>query len=370
MAVSFWAAWPPEVHSALLSTGAGPGPLLSAATEWKSLGDQHARAVSELEELLGWVHAGVWEGRGADGFAAACAAYLAWLTKTTVDYLMAAALLETTAAAYVSALAMMPTLAELTENQEIRTVLVATNFFGVNTGLIALNEAHYAAMWERAATAMTVYEATCTAAVAAAPPPLGIEPVVGQAHAEPRQAMRQPFSPDSSPSPSPSLGGRADNGPMLGWDEQELGWRLGYDVVHDSDCDDPFWVWDGPAELEPDEPPFALNSLAPQRSYVPALPPRPLPLPVGGGGGGRAVRPACDSAIVADHPTEQHRVPLGGPVQTGARGAGAFGFAGTIDRAGGTLGSGLTLLETAGPDCGLAAPLLPATWGQGSGLLP
>ncbi|WP_119184856.1 PPE family protein [Mycobacterium decipiens] len=371
MVVSVWAAWPPEVHSALLSAGTGSGPLLSAAAEWKSLGDKHATAVSELGAVLDSVQAGVWEGYGAESFAAACATYLAWLSKTSVDYMRAAALLETIAAAYVSALATTPTMVELAENQEIRAVLAATNFFGMNASLIALNEAQYAAMWERAATAMNVYEATCAAAVAAAPPPVMVKPGIGQANAEPRQVMRQPSSPDSSPpsSPSPRPGGRAGNGSMLDWDDQQYGWELGYDVVHDSDGEDPFWVWNGPEELEPAEPPFPLNSVAPARPYVPAIPPPPLPLPVGGGGGGGNVRLGLDNAVLVDSPTEQHGEPAEGPVHSEGRGAGAFGFAGTVGKAGGTLAAGLAPLAGGAPGCGPSAPLLPTTWGPGRGLV-
>jgi PPE-repeat protein len=162
-------AAPPEVHSALLSSGPGPASLLEAAGAWNSLSAEYTSVAEELSTVLAEVQAGAWQGPSAESYVSAYVPYLAWLTQASADSAAAAAQHETAATAYTAALAAMPTMPELATNHIVHGVLLATNFFGINTIPIAVNEADYVRMWVQAAATMSTYQAVADTAVTATP---------------------------------------------------------------------------------------------------------------------------------------------------------------------------------------------------------
>lgn len=178
MTAPVWMALAPEVHSTLLSSGPGPAGLLASAASWSSLSETYASAADELSATLAGAQTGAWQGPTAERYVAAHLPYLAWLERASANSAAMAAEQETAATAYTTALAAMPTLPELAANHATHAALMATNFFGVNTVPIAVNEADYARMWVQAAATMSTYQAVAGTAVAAAPQTDPAPPIV------------------------------------------------------------------------------------------------------------------------------------------------------------------------------------------------
>jgi PPE-repeat protein len=238
MTAPIYMAAPPEVHSTLLSSGPGPGSLLEAAGAWSSLSAEYTSVAEELSSVLAEVQTGAWEGPSAESFVSAYVPYLAWLAKASADSAAAATQHETAAAAYAAALAAMPTMPELATNHVVHGVLQATNFFGINTIPIAVNEADYARMWVQAATTMSTYEAVADTAVAATPTTDVAPPILK--------------SNDAQPADSTNPDGGSNAGNPLGipqWLQQFLqqfgigNEQLAHDPMVDTPLDDAIAQW-------------------------------------------------------------------------------------------------------------------------------
>src|SRR5271156_4916120 len=163
-------ALPPEINSARMYAGPGPGSMVAAAAAWNGLAAQlhsgataHTSAVSELTS-------GPWQGPSSTAMAAAAAPYAAWMTTTAEQAELAATQAQAAASAYETAFAMTVSPPVIAANRAQLTSLLATNTFGQNTPAIAANEAQYGEMWAQDAAAMYGYAANSAATTAKVTP--------------------------------------------------------------------------------------------------------------------------------------------------------------------------------------------------------
>ncbi|QNJ89974.1 PPE family protein (plasmid) [Mycolicibacterium fluoranthenivorans] len=176
-------AAPPEVHSTLLNTGATAAGVTAAGTSWTQLAAQYTAGIAELEAILAQVQA-TYQGPSAEKFVAAHQPLLMWMADVVIKATLAAVAHGEIAAAYTTAVITMPTMIELITNHVVHGVLVGTNFFGVNTIPIGMNEADYVRMWNQAADVQTGYDTTTAMAVDSIPEtppsPITLIPGVGE----------------------------------------------------------------------------------------------------------------------------------------------------------------------------------------------
>ncbi len=167
-------ALPPEVNSARMYAGPGPGSMLAAAAAWQSLADELNSAAANYGSVVATLTSGPWTGPSSVSMAAAVAPYVTWLGTTGAQAEQTAAQATAAVGAYESAYATTVPPMVIAANRSLLAMLVATNILGQNTPAIAATEAHYAEMWAQDAAAMYGYaSASATAAQVtpfAAPP--------------------------------------------------------------------------------------------------------------------------------------------------------------------------------------------------------
>jgi PPE-repeat protein len=150
-------ALPPEINSARMYAGPGPGSMLAAAAAWQSLAEELSFAASGYGSVISNLAGGPWTGPSSTTMAAAASPYVTWLSATSDQAQQTAVRASAAASAYESAFAATVPPPLIEANRSTLAALVATNFLGQNTPAIAATEALYAEMWAQDATAMYGY---------------------------------------------------------------------------------------------------------------------------------------------------------------------------------------------------------------------
>ncbi|MGV9797662.1 PPE family protein [Mycobacterium sp. NPDC003449] len=158
-----WAALPPEVNTARLMLGAGPAPMLQAVAGWEGLAVLLESQAAELAGALSNLTS-VWSGAASERAVSATMPMVVWLHTTAMQAQKRALQAGAQASSYSLAMATTPPIPEIEQNHVTNATLNATNFLGINTVPIGLNEMDYfVRMWNQAAGAMDGYQAETTA---------------------------------------------------------------------------------------------------------------------------------------------------------------------------------------------------------------
>lgn len=161
-------AFPPEVNSGRMYSGAGPGPLLAAASAWAELADELQSAAAGYAAVVSDL-AGDWHGPSAAAMSVAAAPYVEWISGLAGQAEQTGAQASAAAAAYEAAFAATVPPPVIAANRSLLATLIATNILGLNATAIAATEAHYGQMWAQDAAAMYGYAGSAAAATQLSP---------------------------------------------------------------------------------------------------------------------------------------------------------------------------------------------------------
>ena len=148
---------PPEINSARIFTGAGPGPMLAAAAAWDQLSAELTATATSFSSTVTGLTTGFWQGSASTAMANRALPYAAWLRTASAQAEHSASQLRAAAATFEAARAATVHPAVVAANRILRNSLIAANLLGQNTPAIAASEAVYDQLWAQDATAMASY---------------------------------------------------------------------------------------------------------------------------------------------------------------------------------------------------------------------
>ena len=157
---------PPEVNSARMYLGAGPGPMLEAAAAWEGLAGELGSAAGSFGSVTSGLAGAAWQGPAAVAMASAAAPYVGWLSAAAAQAQGAAGQARAAASAFEAAVSatVHPTVVAANRNQLVS--LVRSNLLGFNAPAIAAAEAQYEEMWAADVAAMVGYHGGASAVAA------------------------------------------------------------------------------------------------------------------------------------------------------------------------------------------------------------
>ncbi|WP_156763198.1 PPE family protein, partial [Mycobacterium sp. E787] len=157
---------PPEVNSARIYLGAGPGPMLAAAAAWEGLAGELGSAASSFGSVTSGLVGAAWQGPAAVAMVGAAAPYQGWLSAAAAQAQGAAGQARAAAAAFEAAASATVHPAAVAANRSQFVSLVRSNLLGLNAPAIAAAEAQYEQMWAADVSAMVGYHGGASAVAA------------------------------------------------------------------------------------------------------------------------------------------------------------------------------------------------------------
>lgn len=164
-----YAFLPPEINSARIYSGPGPGSLLAAAGSWDAVAAELTSAAEGYGSVITSLTAVHWWGPASAAMLATASSFVEWLETTAAQAKQSGNQARAATAAFEQAYAMTIPPAAVAANRVELQALIASNFFGQNTAAIAATEAQYAEMWAQDAAAMYGYATNSAAATQLTP---------------------------------------------------------------------------------------------------------------------------------------------------------------------------------------------------------
>lgn len=165
----------PEINSARIYSGPGPGSLVAAAAAWSNLAADLQEAAAGHRSVIEALTSGPWLGPAAAQLVSAVSPFITWLSTSAEQAAEVASQAGNAATAYEAAFAASVPPPVIAANRALLAKLTATNVLGQNSQAIGQLEAQYAEFWAQDSGAMFNYASRSAAATQLAEQPAPAE---------------------------------------------------------------------------------------------------------------------------------------------------------------------------------------------------